>query len=61
MVLVSKQEAEHIRSHFPQSHITMTSKAKKSSRHKYYVEESRKVMQYLARNRKQKGMNKSIV
>ena len=60
MILINKQEAEYIRSHFPTSHITMTSKAKKSSRHKYYAEESRKVMQYLAKNRIMKGLNKSI-
>lgn len=56
MILISKTEAEYIRSHFPNAYITLINRQKKSRRKKYYVEESHKVMQYLMKNRKMKGM-----
>lgn len=50
MVEINKEEAMAIRERFPNAGITRTMK-QKSKRHKYYCEESRKVMQFLNRLR----------
>jgi hypothetical protein len=52
MVLITKEEKEAIREKFPKIGIVRTMR-QKSSRHRYYCEESPKAMQYLAtiRNR----------
>lgn len=50
MVLITKEEKEAIVKRFPRTHIVRTMK-QKSSRHRYYCEEARSVMAYLAKLR----------
>jgi hypothetical protein len=51
MIRIDKAEAEHLRERFPDITITRTMK-QRSKRHRYYVEESYKVMNALAAFRK---------
>lgn len=46
MTLINKEESEQIRSKFPYAHIARTMK-QDSKRHRYYCEESPRVMNYL--------------
>lgn len=56
MVAITKDEAQMIRERFPYAHIVRTMK-QKSKRHKYFCEESRKVIAFLADVRsKQNGL-----
>lgn len=48
MIRIGKDEAAYLRERFPDVTITRTMK-KKSKRHSYYVEESRKVLAALDR------------
>lgn len=48
MIRIGKEEAAYLRERFPDVTITRTMK-KKSRRHRYYVEESRKVLSALER------------
>ena len=51
MIAINKAESEIIRKRCPKAHIVRTMR-QKSSRHHYYCEESRKVMQILDEIRK---------
>ena len=51
MIRIDKAEAEHLRKRFPDITITRTMK-QRSKRHRYYVEESYKVLNALAAFRK---------
>lgn len=46
MILINKEESEQIRNRFPYAHIVRTMK-QNSKRHRYYCEESPKVVNYL--------------
>ena len=56
MILISKEEAEYIRSNLKASHIMKTMK-KCSGRGKYYVEETRVVFELLSKYRNEKLNN----
>lgn len=43
MIVISKEEAEIIRERIPEAHIVRTMK-QRSNRHRYYCEETRKVL-----------------
>lgn len=47
MISITKEEKMYISEHFPEAHIVRTMK-QKSKRHRYFCEESRPVMNYLA-------------
>lgn len=51
MIRIDKDEAAYLRDRFPGLNITRTMK-KKSKRHRYYVEESRKVLTALDKFRR---------
>ncbi len=53
MVLIGKEEAEYLRGRFPNLNIVRTMKAH-SQRHRYYVEESMKVLNALKNFEKEK-------
>ncbi len=53
MVLIGKEEAEYLRKRFPSLNIVRTMKAH-SQRHRYYVEESFKVLNALKNFEKEK-------
>ena len=59
LIRITKEESIEVRNRFPKTHIAMTSKQKKASRHTYYMEENRAAMGWLKKYR-MKGMNKSI-
>ena len=46
MILINKEESEQIRRKFPYAHIVRTMK-QNSKRHRYYCEDSPRVMNYL--------------
>lgn len=50
MIRIDKAEAQYLRERFPDITITRTMK-QRSKRHRYYAEESRKVLQALAQFR----------
>lgn len=50
MIAVTKDEVEVIRERFPYAHIVRTMK-QKSKRHRYFCEEAKPVMRYLAKSR----------
>lgn len=52
LIAITKEEANLIRKKFPNEHIAITGRNKKSDRKKYYVSESRWVKNYLNRLRK---------
>ncbi len=47
MILIGKEEVMAVRVNFPDAHITRTMK-NKSSRHRYYCEENKRVLEFLA-------------
>lgn len=51
MIRIDKDEADYLRSRYPDLTITRTMK-QKSKRHRYYVEESRKVLGALEKYRR---------
>jgi hypothetical protein len=55
MVLIGKEEAEYLRRRFPRLNIVRTMK-QHSKRHRYYVEESMKVMNALRNFEKGKNV-----
>lgn len=59
LIHITKEESIEVRKRFPKTHIAMTCKQKKASRHTYYMEENRAAMGWLKKYR-MKGMNKSI-
>lgn len=46
MTAINKEEKDILRKRFPRIHIVRTMK-QKSKRHRYFVEENRRVMEYL--------------
>lgn len=54
MILISKEEAEYLRHKFPNLNIVRTMKAH-SQRHRYYAEESQKVLTALKNYDKEKA------
>lgn len=54
MFRVTKEEARQIRSVFPNEHIAVTGRKKKSSRKKYYACESIRVKKLLGRTKEYK-------
>lgn len=58
MILINKEEAEAIRVRFPDAHIVRTVK-NKSKRHRYYCEESRRVIRFIDVFRNGKNANNS--
>lgn len=59
LIRITKEESIEVRKRFPKTHIAMTCKQKKASRHTYYMEENRAAMGWLKKYR-MKGLNKSI-
>lgn len=57
MISINKEEANAIREKFPNTHIVRTCK-QKSSRHRYYCEESRPVVNYINKMRGIESQNK---
>lgn len=56
MILITKDEAESVRRCFPDVHIVRTMK-QHSDRHRYYCEESWKVLRFLGREPEKQGVN----
>lgn len=51
IIRVTKEDAQLIRERFPNVHVRVTSQHAPSRKHTYYVEETRKVMTFLAQRR----------